>query len=199
MDDEDYVETQYSEAAKDEYRRRADEFVAALREHVELVLTRKGREREIPEYFGSTTNLENAAEAFNDAEFEWCGSFPLALASTEDDDDDLDEEEEPERPLNPVVTMVGRWDFRVTDEDALIESGRAAYLDAWPDEDREDAEARVRSLVAAAAEVSHRGGPGALEMADGLEPERATFEFVLHEGGDDDEFDDDPFAIVHRS
>lgn len=199
MDDEDYVETQYSEAAKGEYRRRADEFVAALREHVELVSMRKGREREMPQYIDSTTTLENAAEAFNDAEFEWCGSFPLALASTGDDEDDLDDGEEPERPRNPVVTMVGRWDFRITDEDALIESGRAAYLDAWPDEDREDAETRVQSLVEAAAEVSHGGGPEALEAADGLEPERATFEFVLHDGGDDEEFEDDPFAIVRRS
>ncbi|WP_277210981.1 hypothetical protein [Isoptericola croceus] len=137
--------------------------------------------------------------AFNDAEFEWCGSFPLALVSTEEDDD-LDDDEEPERPSTPVMTMVGRWDFQVTDEDALIEAGRVAYLEAWPDQEREDAELRVESLVAAASEVAHRGGPEALEAADGLTPVRAAFEFVLHDdGGDDEEFDDDPFGIVREA
>ncbi len=192
--DDEYVETQYTDASRDAYVRRAEELVAALWAHVDVVLSQKGLEREMPRYWESVTGLTDAASAFNEAEFDWCGSFPLPLVAP--DGVDEEESEEPGPGFGGVVTLLGRWDFRVTDEAALVEAGRSAYLRSWPDQEREDAELRVQSVIEAVAEASHAGEPTVLEAIDGLEPVRAAINFILHDGGDDEEFDEDPFAIA---
>jgi hypothetical protein len=192
-EDDEYVETQYTDAARDAYLRRADELVAALRAHVDVTLSRRGIEREMPRYFESVAALESAATAFNDAEFNWGGTTPLPLLTP---DYEEDEEDEQEPASGGIVSLLGRWDFRVTDEAALIQAGRSAHLHSWADRDREDAEFVVNSITRAASEVFDTGGPEALENTDGMEPVRAAFNFILHDGGDDEEFDEDPFAIA---
>lgn len=47
-----------------------------------------------------------------------------------------------------MVVVVCRcpWDFRITDEVAVLAAGRAAYLRAWSDDTQEDAEIRVQQV-----------------------------------------------------
>jgi hypothetical protein len=193
-----YIDTQWTAEARNAYARRAEELITEIRRHVEATLQRQGRQAEHQSYFESAERLRSAAEAFNDAELDWCGSFPLALRGADEDDtwDEGDgaEDDEP----TAVLSVLSRWDFRVTDVDAVIAAGRAAYLTAWPDDTEEDARVRVQDVVSAAAEITHAHGLSSLHGSAGLEPDHDFTEFVVHDGEDDDAFQADPFAIVHR-
>jgi hypothetical protein len=193
MDD---LETQWTVEARNAYAQRAEVLIAEIRRHVEATLQRQGRQAESQAYFQSVKRLGSAANAFNDAEFDWCGSFPLSLADV-DERDDWDEDDEAEDDeAKSVLSVLGRWDYRVTDAEALITAGRAAYLTAWPEDTEEDARIRVHDLVSAAAEITHAYGFSSLEETAGLESDRDITAFVMHDGEDDDAFHEDPFAIV---
>lgn len=199
MDEDQYRETQWTAEAKQAYERRAEDLVEALRAHVKANLTRSGRQKEFKAYFESGEALLDATREFNEAEFDWCGSFPLALRPDEDDDDDDEDEEwEDQDESGSILSVVGRWDFRITDEPAAIASGRNAYLRAWPDDINEDAEARVQLIGDAAAELMHADGLRGLEDADGMSLERNVTSFFVHEGEDDEAFNTDPFAITRE-
>ena len=195
MSEDDYEETQWTDKAKQDYQERADGLIDALRAHVSANLTRAGRQKELGPYFESADDLMKATRAFNEAEFDWCGSFPLGLRPDEDDEDEDELEEQPEA-VGDVLTLLGRWDFRVTDEAAAVAAGRRAYLAAWTDDTEEDAESRVQHVDDAAAELMHAHGLAGLENAEGLSLERDATAFMIHEGEDDETFDDDPFAIT---
>ncbi|GAA2027874.1 hypothetical protein GCM10009740_16940 [Terrabacter terrae] len=199
MDDDELQDTQWTDEAKVEYERRAVALIEALRSHVDATLALTGRQRELQPYFESADQVRSAARAFNDAEFDWCGSFPLALADDDEDDDDRwDDEEESEDAVNeqPMLTVFGRWDFRVIDASAAIAAGRSAYLRMWSDDTEEDASIRVKEVRDAAAEIMHADGLAGLESANGLRLARDATAFVLHEGESDEAFDEDPFAIT---
>jgi hypothetical protein len=194
MDEEDMIDTQWTVAANAAYEQCAKAFLEALQRHVSQTLSRKGREAELRQYFASQEELRSAAVAFDNAEFDWCGSFPLGVQDFEDDDEDEGDEVAP--ASNGVLTAVGRWDFRITDTDALVEAGRAAYSKAWPDATPEDALERVQGPESAASEISHADGWSALSSTSGLFLERDVIQFITHDGLDDDEWEENPFRIV---
>lgn len=173
---EDFVETQWTADAKLSYKRSADAFVEALRDHVQRNLERSGHETEMGAYMASVVRLSDAASAYNEAEFDWCGSFPLALDS---DDDYSQEEDDEERESGDVLSLIGRWDFRVTDEKEVLRAGRKAYRRAWPNESKEDAKRRVQDLESAAAEVMHANGLAGLEQVEGMQLERWSNSFSV--------------------
>lgn len=78
--------------------------------------------------------------------------------------------------------------------EAVVAAGRAAYLAAWPDDPVEDVEVRVPDVVRAVSEIVHAHGFWSLHDTAGLEPDRHVTMFLAHDGEDDD-FDEDPFAI----
>lgn len=133
-----------------------------------------------------------AAHAFVEAELDWSGSVPLPLRDDEDDDDWDDEDEE----VGPggVLTVIGRWDYRVTDPTALIAAGRRAYLQAWAGDEPEDAALRIEVVEQAAGELMHGDDVSALESAPGLESDRYSITVLTHDGQDD--FDGDPFRLA---
>ena len=88
----------------------------------------------------------------------------------------------------------GHWDFRITDEDAVLAARRAAYLRTWPDDTQEDAEIRVQQVAGAAAELEHAEGLTGLNNVAGLQLQRDVVGFIVHEGEDDETFDPDPFG-----
>src|SRR5262249_10784313 len=155
--------------------------------HLTANLTRTGRQRELLPYFQSAERVMASARAFNDAELEWCGSVSLDLGPDAHDDDDEDLDEEPEG--GQILSVLGRWDFRITDKDAVLAAGRAAYLRAWPDDTQEDAEIRVQQVADAAAELDHADGFTGLDNVAGLELHRNVIGFVVHDGEDDETFD----------
>lgn len=188
-------ETQWSDAARERYVRCADDLIAALRAHFALTIERSGRQRDLGPYFSSSEALEKAAEAFNESEFDWCGSSPLSL--TDEGIEESDDEDEPEEPAGAEAVLSGlfRWDFTVTDEAAVVGAGRDAYRRLWPSDTDEDAVLAVPDVVRAASEIVHAGEWSGLENAPGLERRAEWWTFVSHDGQSDTSDDEDPFAI----
>lgn len=190
MDDGDELETQWTARARSAYAQRGEDLVDAVRRHVRLTTERTGRQRELEGYFESAEGLSDAARAFSEAEFDWCGSFPLPLA--EEPDQDWEEEGEP--AVGELLSVLGRWDYRVLDEDALVGAGRSSYLRSWPEDTPEDAELRVVDVESAAGELLHGDGLSALDDAPGLAPTAYVVQCVLNDGTRDDP--DDPFGLA---
>lgn len=196
MDMDDAREgTQWSDAARERYARCAVELIAALKEHFALTIERNGRQRELGPYFSSSQALEKATEAFNESEFDWCGSWPLSLMEDVEESDEEDEAEEPAGP-EPVLSGLFRWDFTVTDEEAVVGAGRDAYRRLWPSDTDEDAVLAVPDVVRAASEIVHAGEWSGLENVPGLERRAEWWTFVTHDGQSDTSDDGDPFAIA---
>lgn len=194
MSEDEYRDIQWTAEAKQAHQRRADELVEALRVHLTANLERRGRQKEFGAYFESAEALMDATRAFNEAEFDWCGSFPLGLRPDEDEDEEWEDQEE----SGSILSVVGRWDFRITDAAAVIAAGRCAYLSTWPDDTQEDAEHRVQQVSDAAMELTHGDGLNGLEEADELSLHRNVTGYFVHEGEDDEVFNADPFAITRE-
>ena len=123
---------------------------------------------------------------------------PAALLDDDEDWDDEDDEDEghddDETEGGTVLTIVGRWDFLLADTDAFIAEGRSAYLKGWPDDTEEDAEHRIENAEDGRTADAPIRAVG-LEGAAGLQPIRSVTSFLVHDG-DDETFDEDPFAIA---
>ncbi|GGB80090.1 hypothetical protein N798_01065 [Knoellia flava TL1] len=196
MDDE-LDETQWTDAARESYAASAEALIAEIRRHVELTTGREGRQRELGPWFESAEEVHEAAVAFTHAELDWCGSTSIKVRIDEDDWDDDEDDDEEDEEVGDVLSVVGRWDFRVTDPEAFVEAGRRAYAEAWPDDTAEDAEIAVPDVGAAVAALMHPPTLDQLEGAEGLDMAMVWAETYLHDGSETDE--EDPFAIVHES
>lgn len=185
---------QFTPETRERYAKAAEEFIAAVRLHVDLTLQMQGRQREIPPHLASSFALGDAARTFDDAEFDWCGAFPLALPDTDDEEGDEEWEDDEDNGTGSMLSVLGRWDFRITDASALVEAGRSAYLAAWPDDTRADAEVRVDDPESASSEIMHGDDVAALNEAPGLSMRQFATYVVTHEGGDD--FENDPFGLI---
>ena len=197
VEDEDSIDTQWTSGASAAYERRAAAFLELLQRHVTQTLSREGRQVEFRQYFASQAELRKAAIAFDNAEFDWCGSTPLGISAFEDlEENEGDEEDEVAAASDGVLTAVGRWDFYITDTDAVVAAGRAAYASLWPDDTLEDARERVQNPASAAGEIVHAGGWSALNSTSGLLLERDFTQFITHDRLLDDELEENPVRIV---
>ncbi len=97
-----------------------------------------------------------------------------------------------------VLTVVGRWDFHVTDAAAVLATGRSAYRLNHPGADAGKASDQVRTAEDATEELLESGGVDAVFDADGLEPVRVFTAAITHDEDDDEAFDTDPFAIAYE-
>jgi hypothetical protein len=243
--DEDLAEL-WTASAAEAYRRQATGLIAAVQHHLDLTLGREGQDVESQPYIDSCQDLRHAVEAFSEAEFDWCGSAPLALQDDEDEDedddfeddfgvdddfevdDDLeedggeeydedggeeydegDESEDDEGTDEPtddghevdgngtgVLSVLGRWDFNITDADALMAAGRQACRTERPHDADQNVDARIGDAGQAALELVYVGGMSALLEAPGLEHDRDITIAVVHEAEDQEAFEDDPFGVV---
>lgn len=192
------LDSQWTPAALAAYRAAADRLVETLREHVRLTVERQGRQRELHGYFASAEQLQAAVNAFAEAEFDWCGSFPVRT-DLHHDDEEVDDGPvaDPTLEQAPVVSVLGRWDYLVTDGAALVEHGRRAYLQAWPQDTEDDAAVRVTDVEGAVNEILHGPQLPELDDARGLQPLRSSALVVRHAGTSEDEFFHAPFALLH--
>src|SRR3954463_11210595 len=92
MNDESEAETQWTSSAKEAYAASVEQLIVTLREHAQLTLDRSGRQVEHEPYSSSAERLFRAAAAFDEAEFDWCGRFPLGLDADEFEEEDDDDE-----------------------------------------------------------------------------------------------------------
>jgi hypothetical protein len=196
---EEFIETQWTPDALSAYRSSAEVLVQRLQEHVRLTAGRQGRQRELGAYFTSAEQVQEALNAFAGAEFDWCGSFPVrtseALEGYDDEDVEAGPVSDPSVEQAPIVSVLGRWDYVVTDVAALVEHGRGAYLRFWPDDTADDADVRVTDVTSAIREILHAARLRDLEESPGLEPALSTVELVRHAGTSEDELLEDPFAV----
>ena len=195
---DDVVDTQWTSSALAAYRASAEQLVQRLHEHVRLTSERQGRQRESEGHFASAERLQQAVNEFAEAEFAWCGSFPVRIEEPSASDEELEDGPvgDPALAQAPVVSVLGRWDYMVTDAAAFLEHGRGAYLRAWPDDTDDDAQVRVVDVESAVFETLHGPRLSALEEAAGLEPLWSTARVVRHAGTSEDEFLDDPFGVL---
>lgn len=158
-------DTQWTSEAKAAYLARVQELRDALAKHAALVQERTGQDSEMKDYFRSVDRLRLATAAFDDAEFDFCGSVPLGIELW---GDEAEGEDDDQGGHVTVLSAVGRWDFAITDVPALIAAGREARAHAYPAERVQEREASVQQPEQAAEEIAHAWGWDALIVAPGL-------------------------------
>jgi hypothetical protein len=107
--------------------------------------------------------------ALSDAQFAYTGNAgPLSPLHAWNRNEDKDEGSEPW--YGSGLSVLQRTDYRVIDESAVIQAGRAAYREAWPDDTADDAVADVTSIGQALYQITHASGSwSAIDNVAGIE------------------------------
>jgi len=217
----DVADTQWTDEARESFRTAAAELVEAIRQHSAALLEMAGADADVEAIAEAGEQLEAAATAYADMQFEFTGTVPpLGLdeeddysyedfeadesdESSEDDEDsesaELSESSEEAAEPGATVTVLHRADFVVTDELAVIQAGKEAYYESWdPAEDSEDA-VDVADLGEALQQIQQAGGVEALADTPGLVSAGATTWVLeatdLLDEREPDEWPDSPFAL----
>lgn len=201
-DDGEILATMWTAPALEAYQAKVGHLIDVLTTHAQLVSTRAGRQRELPAYFASADSLQRAVNNFADAEFDWCGSIPVRGSDVDDEDvEDAFEDVEGDVSLEGlgVLTVLGRYDYVITDAAALVEEGRRGYLRHWTHETPEDAQQRVQEPSDAVRELLHGAPLAELEGVPGLQLTTWVSQLIQHGGSDDDEVAENPFGIAGQS
>jgi hypothetical protein len=195
MSEPDEDDTQWTDEARESFRTAAANLVEAVRAHSAALLELTGADADAEAIAEAGEQLEAAATAYADTQFEFTGTVPPLGLDEEDDysyDEDLyyddleedaeedaaddgleDAEEDIEESDEPAakLTVLHRIDFVVTDEPAVIQAGKEAYADGW-DSDEDDAGEEepvdVADLGAALQQIQQAGGIEALADTPGL-------------------------------
>lgn len=204
MTDQDPTDTQWTDQARERFRAEAAALAQAVLQHSEVLLAMNGRQAEFPALFSAGDVLGRASVAYADAQFDYTGTFPpLGLPDNDDDEDEEDDEELADDEDIPETAaklhVLHRADYRITDPDAVMQAGRRAYRELWPDDTDEDAEFDVSHLGRALYQVQHAGGVAAFDVTSGMQAAGATTWIIeatelLDEQGPDD-WPADPFAL----
>lgn len=155
-------------------------------------------EHDFAELFAAGGRLMPILVALSDAHFDYTGNGgPLGPLHAWDEDDDEDDGGA-EQPRGSGLSVLQRTDYRVVDEGALIEAGRAAYRDAWPDDTAEDAAADVTDVGRALYQIAHASGSwSSIEDVDGVNVSGRVIVAVSTDetlGSEADDWPDDLFA-----
>ncbi len=159
--------TPWTAEGADRLRFAAREAAAALIQHADTVAALG--EIDFPEILASSGRLVPILRALSDAQFDYTGNAgPFGRLEGWDD---MEGEDDPgEQPQGTGITILQRSDYRLTDEDAVIEAGRSAYSAVWPSKTPEDAAADVTNLGRALYQIAHRTGSwSTVDTVNGLE------------------------------
>lgn len=200
MSDQDPDDEQWSDHTRQRFRAAAAALEDAVRQHSQALLAMTGRQAEIPAIFQSGHQLALATTAYAEAQFDYTGTFPpVRVPGDPDVADDECAEEDDEEPAVARVSVLHRADYRVSDAVAVLQAGRRAYLEVWPDDTEDDAASDVSHLGRALYQLQHAGGLAALDETPGLEPAGAATWVVeateVLADRDPDDWPDDPFAL----
>ncbi|HVQ91239.1 MAG TPA: hypothetical protein VMU51_09385 [Mycobacteriales bacterium] len=168
MSEQTPEDEQWTDAARERFRAAGAALVEALRAHSAALLPMTGRRADVAEILAAGDRLALAADEYSDAQFEFTGTSPR-WERIESDDDDRDEELPRQEPAG-AITVLHRADYRVMDVAAVMNAGRLAYREVWPDDTAEDAAVDVADFSRAIYQVMHAGGIAALDETPGLEP-----------------------------
>ena len=188
--DDDELETQWTDAARQRFTAEVDALVEAVRAHGAAVLAQTGAEEQLPALFVAGDELARAVDRYGDAQWDLTGVFPPVHVHGHDEEDG---EPAPDEVIEVagLVRIVHRADYAVTDPDAVLAAGRAAYLQVWPEDSEQDAAVDVTELGRALYQVQHAGGLTGFEDVPGLDPLGSTTWFV--DVTDEEEPPGDPY------
>ena len=144
MDDELDDFTPWTPDGAERVRAAASALIEALTAHAEAVASATS-DADIVQVFEANERLLPLAVDYSDAQFDYTGNFGPFGALHALDDDEVDDEDDESRVAaddgpdthGPAtgITVLERRDYAVLDEDAVIEAGRRAYRELWPDDD----------------------------------------------------------------
>ncbi|TXK19686.1 hypothetical protein [Homoserinibacter sp. GY 40078] len=167
----------------------------AILAHAERVAALSG-DAQTPKVFESALSLAEVIAEFTDAQYAYTGTT-VPLGAIYSFIDAMSENEEPEAVDVPGISVYQRRDYEVLDEESVMQAGRDAFREAWPDATDEDAAADVTTLGGALYQIAHAGGGwSALDRVQSLGVTGATVIVVPTEvtlGSDPDSWPEDPF------
>jgi hypothetical protein len=161
-------DTQWTAESRRRFAIEVEALVDAVRRHGAEVLALTGRQADLQVVFRAGADLARAARSYADAQFDLTGTIPTFDPDLEDEDED-DEDEDVFADASARLLLVHRAEYAVTDPDAVLAAGRAAYRRVWPDDTEQDAAVDVTSVGRALYQVQHDGGLSALDRVPGLE------------------------------
>jgi hypothetical protein len=163
-DDDDFTPWTPRGAAR---LRAAAALSAAIVTHADAV-ARVTPHARIKEVYVASKGLLPAVLAYADAQYDYTGAgFPFGVLHQFAENDEDDDEEGEEVPA-AGVTVLQRRDYRLTNEAAIMDAGRRAYLRVWPDDDEAAAAADVTHLERALYQLAHADGWHSLDQIEGL-------------------------------
>jgi hypothetical protein len=170
MDDDDLDHEPWSSEGAHRVLAAAERLTAAIKVHADSV-TSATAHSELPAVFAASSALLPAVLEYADAQFDYTGNgFPFGVLHqfADDDSDDSDEHDQDETRPASGVSVLRRHDYRITDEEAVLAAGRAAYLRAWPNDTERDAAVDVTHIGRALYQVAHADSWDSLDRLDGL-------------------------------
>ena len=208
---------QWTDEARESFRVAAAELVESIRRHSAALLEMTGTDADTEAITEAGEQLEAAATAYADKQFEFTGTVPPLGLDEEDGysyDDDLDDyededeeyeeyedenaEAEPEAESTEAgeptakLTVLHRVDYVVTDETAVLQAGKEAYVESDEGEEPVD-------LAGALQHLQQAGGIDALADTPGLVSAGATTWLLeatdLLDEREPDEWPASPFAL----
>lgn len=170
MEDDEWEAGLWSDESRERYVARAEQAIASLRQHVDLVAA-STVENDQDRIEVSADEVRLAFVALSDAEFDYSATIgPFGLLQLDEDDDDLGEVVLDESAEHNQFSVMVRRDYAVVSEAAVLDAGRAAYLEVWPDDSADDASEDVQDLGRAIYQIIHAGDLEALNEVEGLQP-----------------------------
>lgn len=182
----------WTEASAERLRAAAGELRDAVTAHAETLATLDPNDTQAlfqaNEFFLPAVLEYAEAQGFHTGTFWPFGA--IEEFAEEDEDDEFDGEDEDAGPVD-VVSILQRHDYAVRDADAVLRSGREAYMRAWPEDSEDQAIAEVTSLGRALYQIAHADGWDHLTRVEGLRP-LAGLVFVVNPDEVLDVDDDEP-------
>jgi len=182
MNEDDWEGNLWSDATRAAFVNQAEEAIAVLGDHVALLAGASGTS-DGGRIAVSAEAVRQAFIALSNAQFDYSalGSPFGPLESDDEFMDDLEEVQLDESAEHNQVSILLRRDFAVVSESSVLAAGRAAYLQAWPEDTPEQAAIDVAHLGRALYQVMHAGGLEALNQTDGLQPTAGVALTLGHE------------------
>jgi hypothetical protein len=174
MSESDDGDEQWTQPARERFEVAAAELVRAIEKHARVVraLSSPG---DVSQVFAVGNEVARIGDRLADAQMDFTGvAYPFGLMRPDLEQEVDDGEVEEDAGSVSGFSLLRRDDFAVTDEQAVLEGGRRAYLDVWPDDSERDATADVTDLGRALYQLAHAHGWDDLKKASGLRPTAGT-------------------------
>jgi hypothetical protein len=152
-DMDDQRDQLFSEASRRALAEASRQLTQRLQAHTEALLAMTGGPDDQTTLDEHNVALEELVEGWNEAVFEHTGTTPLLLeVDLEDEDEDDSAESE------QVISVVSRFDLRISDPDALVAAGRAAQERQPAEEDEIGERETVETVEHAIYAISREQG-----------------------------------------